>query len=100
MAIDAELIEVLGLAVTLFSDVAFRNAEDGEKDGAENYSGNGGLVFREKVHHGGDKKHGGGKDEANGDFSLADMKVAGHFPGSVAGLGKTQHQHGDGLHGE
>ena len=39
VAVDAELIELLRFAVTLFGNVALGEREDGEENGAENHSG-------------------------------------------------------------
>src|SRR5208337_4590283 len=46
IAINAELIELLGFAVALLGDMAFGDREDGKEYGAENYSRDGGLVLR------------------------------------------------------
>ena len=76
------------------------SVEDGEKDGAENYSGDGGLILGEQVHDSGDQQHGGDENQSDRNFGFADVQVAGNFPGAVSRLGEAQHEHGDGLHGE
>src|SRR5271154_563331 len=45
ISINSELIELLGLAVALFGNVAFGECKDGEEDAAENHSGNCGFVL-------------------------------------------------------
>ena len=51
IAINAELIELLGLAVALFGHVALGEREYGEKHSAENHSGDRGFILGEQVDH-------------------------------------------------
>src|SRR5580700_109534 len=100
IAVDAELIELFRLAVPFFRHMALGEGKDGEKGGAENDSGDGGLVLGKQVDDGGEQQHRGNADQSYGDFGFAEVEVAGDFPGAVTGLGEAQHEHREGLHGE
>ena len=67
---------------------------------AENHSGNRGLILGKQIHNSGNQQHGGNQHEPNGNFGLANVQIAGYFPGAISRLGEAQDKHGDGLHGE
>src|SRR5277367_5748274 len=76
------------------------DGEDRKKHYAENHACDRGLILGEEIDNGGGEKHRRDDEEPERNFSLADVKIAWNLPLAVAGLGETEHQHRQRLHGE
>src|SRR5450631_1373737 len=100
ITVNAELVELLGLAMTLLGDMVLGDGEDREEDHAEDNARDRGLVLGEQIHNCGHEEHRRNDHEAHGNFRLPDVQMPRNFPCAVARLGEAQHQHRQRLHGE
>ena len=88
LAAGCLLVEMLG------------DGEDTEEDGAERDARNGSQLLGEEIDNGGGKQQQRDQRQTDGDFGLADVKVAGHLPFTVFWFRKPQDQNGQGLEGK
>ena len=83
VAVNAELVEILRLTLTLLAHPVLGVGEDGKENQAEGNAGDRGLGLSKQIHQRGNEQHNGNCDQADGNFTPANVQVSGDFPLAV-----------------